>query len=526
MSITSLVFLLYVAVTAGVYFIFPQRIQWCWLLVSSAIFYFLNGGKLAVWLYGSAITIYFCGLILDGLDQRYQKKLEALVVPDKVQKKALKQSNARIKQVFVLFTALINIGIWIGFKFADLFIININEVFSASLNLWNLALPLGISFYTFQAVSYVIDIYRGKCQAQRNPFKLILWLSYFPQMIQGPICRYNETAEQLFVSHKPEYHRIKFGAQLVLWGYFKKLVVADRVAQITMTIFDNPVQYSGLELLIGAIAYTIQLYGDFSGGIDVISGVSEILGIALPKNFERPYFSRSISEYWRRWHISLGGWFRDYIFYPLSISKAALALGKQTRKWFGPRLGKMVPTYIALLIVWTLNGVWHGAGVQYVAYGFYQGMLIMLGMQIAQPSSKLMERWHVNTSCFSWRLWQMFRTTMLMVLGRVLYKAPSLSEAFRIWKSIFTEFNPWIFTDGTFFSFGLSAYEMFVLFIALLVWLVVSILQERGVRLRKTIEGQNLVFRWMLYLGAIFVIILAGAYGEGYNAADFIYANF
>ena len=519
-------FLLFVIITAGVYFIFPRKVQWCWLLISSTIFYVQSGAELTIWMYGSACTIYIFGLILEGLDNRYQKKLAALTTPDKAQKKALKQRNTRVKRIFVWLAAIINIGIWVGFKFTDLLITSINQAFSTSYGLWNLVLPLGISFYTFQAVSYVIDVSHGKCKAQRNPFKLILWLSYFPQMIQGPICRYNETAEQLFAPHEPEYRRVKFGAQLMLWGYFKKLVIADRVAQIAMTVFNNPTRYSGPELLIGAIAYTIQLYGDFSGGIDVISGVSEILGITLPKNFERPYFSRSIAEYWRRWHISLGGWFRDYIFYPLSISKAAQALGKQTRKWFGAQLGKMIPTYIALLIVWTLNGVWHGAGMQYVAYGFYQGILIILGMQIAQPSAEWMKRWNIKTDCFSWKLWQMLRTSLLMVLGRVLYKAPSLPDAFQIWKSIFTEFNPWVLTDGTLFSLGLSAQEMFVLFMALLVLLLVSILQERGVKLREAIERQNLIFRWLLYFVAIFTIILAGAYGVGYNAADFIYANF
>lgn len=526
MSITSLLFLAFVAVTMGVYFIAPKRIRWVVLLAASTVFYVMYDVKLSIWLYISCASIYLGGLWIAKQEQKFKQTVEAREDIDRAERKLLKKKNAHIKSVYAVLIAVFNLAIWLTFKFTDMVILKWNQVFSTSFDIMNLALPLGISFYTLQAISYVVDVSRGKCEAQRNFFKLTLWLSFFPQMIQGPICRYSETAEQLYTPHNFDYRRVKFGAQLMLWGYFKKLVIADRVGQISIEVFGNSGKYSGIIYIIGALAYTIQIYGDFSGGMDIICGAAEMLGIYLPKNFERPYFSRSIAEYWRRWHITLGAWFREYVFYPLSISKAAQSLSKRTRKLFGPKLGKMIPTYIAMIIVWTLNGIWHGSGKQFAVYGFYQGFLIILGMQTEPYTTKLLQKFNVRTDCFSWKLWQTVRTFALVVWGRILFKAANLHEAFRIWGNVFKVHNPWVLTDGTLFTLGLDAHEMFILFLAVLVLLMVSILQEKGVRMRETIERQNLVFRWLVYLAAIFAVILLGAYGEGYNAADFIYANF
>ena len=526
MSLTSLKFALFVLGTAVGYFIVPKKVKWCWLLICSTAFYFLQGVALSVWMYVSAASIYVCGLLIGREDARCKARIDALDKADRAQKKLLRQKSTRVKHAWLLVAVVVNVGIWVVFKFTDLIIADINKAFSTSFSLWNLALPLGISFYTFQAVSYVVDVSRGKCEVQKNPLKLALWLSFFPQMFQGPICRYGETAEQLYTPHPFEYRRVTFGIQMVIWGLFKKLVIADRVAVVVNQVFGDIGAYAGFVQLFAAVAYTVQIYCDFSGGIDVVNGVAEILGIALPKNFERPFFSRSVAEFWRRWHITLGGWFRDYVFIPLSISKPANALSKWARKVFGQQFGKMLPTYIALLIVWLLNGVWHGTGKRFALFGLYQGILIMLGMQFEPLFKKLIARLHVNTECFSWRFWQMLRTTILMMFGRLIYRAPDFPSAVRIVKRMFSVFNPWVLTDGTLFTLGLDAWELFIIFVSLIVLLAVGVLQERGVRLRETIARQNLPFRWAVYLAAIFTVILLGYYGKGFNPADFIYANF
>jgi hypothetical protein len=260
--------------------------------------------------------------------------------------------------------------------------------------------------------------------------------------------------------------------------------------------------------------------------MDIISGAAEILGVNMPVNFERPYFSKSISEYWRRWHITLGAWFRDYVFYPLSISRWAQKLTTSLRKRLGPNIAKMIPTYLAMVLVWMLNGIWHGAGWQFVAFGMYQGILIVLGMQFEPVFDWIIAKLKINTNCFSWRLWQMLRTLVLIMGGRIIFKASGLYEAMRIGWSILKVHNIWIFTDGTLFKLGLNAWELFLLFVAVLVLLTVSILQEKGYHIREAIERQNLVFRWLLYIAAIATVILFGVYGPSYDAAGFVYAGF
>ena len=526
MKITSFAFLIFVALLVGVYFITPKKVRWVLLLAASVAFYVMYDVKLAIWFFITSLTIYAGGMLIGRQEQRYQADLESRTDLDRAAKKTLKKQNAHRKAVIAAVIAGINIAIWVAFKFTDLFILTINRYFVKNFDIFGLALPLGISFYTLQAISYVVDVSRGKCPVQKNYFKLTLWLGFFPQMVQGPICRYNDTAEQLYTPHEFDYKRIKFGAQLMLWGFFKKFIIAERAAVISATVFGDSASYKGLVFLMGALAYTFQIYADFSGGMDIICGVAEMLGIYMPVNFERPYFSRSIAEYWRRWHITLGAWFRDYIFYPLSISRFAQALGKRCRKLFGAKLGKVMPTYLVMALVWTMNGIWHGAGKQFAVYGFYQGLLIVLGMQTEGLSAWVIDKLKIRTDCFSWKLWQTLRTFALVVWGRILFKASGLREAFHIWASVFRDRNPWVLTDGTVFKLGLSAWEMFVLFVALLVLLLVDVMHEHGIKLRESIAEQNLVFRWALYLAAFFVVLLLGYYGKGYNPADFIYANF
>lgn len=526
MNIVSLLYLAFVAVVALAYFITPRRFRWVTLLVASVANYLSYDLKLAVWLFITSVTIYVGGLLIDRQEQRYAAQLKERADLDRAGKRALKKQNERVKRRWAALVAAVNIAIWVVFKFADLFITTLNKYLSGNLSLWHLMLPLGISFYTLQAISYVVDLSRGKCEVQRNYFRLLLWLCFFPQMLQGPICRYRETAPQLYEPHDFDYRRVKFGMQRMLWGYFKKLVIADRVVKVSEKVFGNSGNYQGLVFIIGALAYTIQIYADFSGGMDIIGGAAEILGVNMPVNFERPYFSKSISEYWRRWHITLGAWFRDYVFYPLSISKWAQKLTTSLRKRLGPNIAKMIPTYLAMVLVWMLNGIWHGAGWQFVAFGMYQGILIVLGMQFEPVFDWIIAKLKINTNCFSWRLWQMVRTLALIMGGRIIFKASGLYEAMRIGWSILKVHNIWIFTDGTLFKLGLNAWELFLLFVAVLVLLTVSILQEKGYHIREAIERQNLVFRWLLYIAAIATVILFGVYGPSYDAAGFVYAGF
>ena len=243
---------------------------------------------------------------------------------------------------------------------------------------FKLVLPLGISFYTFQTMGYVIDVYRGKFRAAKNPAKFALFASFFPQIVQGPIAFYSDLAYQLYAPHDFNYNRFKSGGILALWGLFKKLVIADRAVAMVKLVAGNYSDFKGTYILMAVCMYAIQLYADFSGGIDICRGFAEMLGITMAQNFRQPYFSRSLTEYWHRWHITLGEWLRTYLFYPISISKPFLKMGKQLKKHGLKHLGKVLPTSIASLITFIVIGVWHGAAWKYVAFGLFNGMAILI----------------------------------------------------------------------------------------------------------------------------------------------------
>lgn len=526
MSLTSVAFMIFVAVLVSVYYIVPIKFRWFWLLVVSLFFYMSYDLKLSIWLFGSVICIYMGGLILQSSNNKYEKILNNSDISERKKiKKQAKAEKGRIATVFVILLALV----WIGFKFGANIINLCKDILGMGGHISSLVAPLGLSFFILSAISYVVDIKRGKIQAQRNPLKLLLWLGYFPQIIQGPIVRYKDTSEQLYIGNHFEEKNIIFGAQLMLWGYFKKLMIANYANVVVSTIFAS--KHIGFEYVVGIVLYAAQIYCDFSGGIDIISGISQMLGIHLPMNFKRPYFSKSIEEYWRRWHVTLGAWFKDYIFTPLSISSMAGKMAKRTRKIFGPKLGNMLPTYIALIIVWSANGVWHGAGINYFLYGFYNGILITLGMQFGDKSTAFADKvLKINRNTFSWELFQMLRTFSLVCFGRILFKADTVGGALLIYKEMFTHFNPWIFFDGTLYSYGLSIRQFHMMMVAIFVLGMVSILQEilqsQGLSLRVKISEQNVLFRCILFLTGLFVVLIFGMYGPGYSAGDFIYMKY
>jgi len=381
----------------------PQKARRYVLLGLSYLFYWIVSGELVVYLLLSTLSVHYFGLWLDRL---HAGRAAALAAAPKEEKKALRAVWQRKLRGVVALAVILHIGVLFALKYSGFFFWNVNHLLEAAHVGFRFAIPrylqpLGISFFTLQALSYILDIYRGTQKADDNLPRLGLFMAFFPQIVEGPICRYRETAHQLYEPHDFDYHRVKFGMQRMLWGFFKKLVIADRVVSVSDTIFGNSAKYQGVIFIIGALAYTIQIYADFSGGMDIISGTAEMLGITMPLNFERPYFSRSIAEYWRRWHITLGTWFRDYVFYPLSISRASQALGRHCRKLFGPALGKMLPTYLAMVLVWLLNGIWHGAGAQFVVFGMYQGILIVLGMQLEPVFQWIIDKFSIRTDCFS-----------------------------------------------------------------------------------------------------------------------------
>ena len=330
MSFTTLPFLVLVALSVAAYYLLPQRVQWMALLAASMVFYCVGGGKTVLYVFYTAVIVYGSGLLLGRFNDLRR-------AAPKEEKKAITARYKPYRRAVVLVACLANFGLLYVLKYwnftADLFQPLADQLRPGTqIPLSELVLPLGISFFMFQSVGYVIDVYRDKYAPEKNFAKLLLFVSFFPQMVQGPISRFNDLAPQLFARRSLDYTDLKYGIQLILWGYFKKMVIADRAAVLVNTVLDDPWSYSGSILAVGVLFYCIQLYGDFSGGIDITRGVARLFGIDLAENFRRPLFSTSLTDFWRRWHITLGAWMRDYLFYPLSLSKPFGKLGTFTRK--------------------------------------------------------------------------------------------------------------------------------------------------------------------------------------------------
>ncbi|MCH5352853.1 MAG: MBOAT family protein, partial [Acutalibacter sp.] len=319
------------------------------------------------------------------------------------------------------------------------------------------------------------------------------------------------------------FRSVKFGAQLAAWGVFKKLVIADRAAILVNTVFGGYPDFTGRSLWIAVLFYTVQIYADFSGGIDIARGVGQMFGVVMAENFERPYFAQSIAEFWRRWHMTLGGWCRDYIFYPLSLSKAFNQLSKKTRNWLGPRVGKLVPVILSQLIVFLIIGMWHGSQFKYIAFGLYHGAFIIGGILLEEPCSKWLAKLHIDPDSWWYKGFRILRTFLIVALGRFFSRAGSFTQAISMLKECF-------FPSGApqpgLFALGMGKRELLILALAVLVLFLADLLNERSVALREWVAARPMPLRWALYLCGVLSIILFGVYGTKYDAAAFIYMRF
>ena len=535
MAFTSVSFLVFLFAVVGIYYIVPKKMQWVILLIASYGFYLCSGFGEVFYLMGTTLITYGAALWMQSMRDRVQKELkDAGDTLSREEVRSRKKAGAKRIHRIQVAAVLVNLASLAYIKYINFFIRNLNEVFfdfqwDISLPMMKVLVPLGLSYYTFNSIGYLIDVGRGKQEAERHLGKFALFTSFFPSIVQGPLSRFCDVGEQLQQEHRFDYDNVKFGAQLMLWGFFKKMVIADRLAPVVKGLLEfSYAGYNGSGVFLGALAYSFQIYGDFSGGADIARGAAQMLGINLPVNFERPFFATSMADFWRRWHMSLGAWMREYVFYPVMLSRPVTNVSKIFRKRFGSHAGKMVPSVAAPMVVFFLIAIWHGITMQYILNGVYNALIISSSVALAPVYKKLAQKLKVNTEAFSFRLFQIARTFFLLCISRIIVKAPSFPEVFRMLKAMFTHFDPdrLLGLDGVLFSFGVNQREFFVLFIALLVLLTIGILQERGVKIRETLARQNLVFRWLLMLLLIAVILVFGVYGPDYDVSAFIYGAF
>ena len=420
----------------------------------------------------------------------------------------LMERSTAHKRLILIVTVVLLVGNLFVFKYLNFFSENLSALFGWSA-LPKLTLPIGISFYTFQILSYVIDLYRGEIRVQRNYFYLLLYVSFFPQLVAGPIERSTNLLTQFDTPHKLEYDNVRDGLLRMVWGFFLKIVIADRAAILVNQVFNYCNYYEGPTVLIAAVLFAFQVYGDFAGYSNIAIGAAQVMGFKLMKNFERPYLAVSVSDFWRRWHISLSTWFRDYLYIPLG----------------GNRKGT-VRKYINQMIVMLVSGLWHGAAWNYVIWGGINGLYQVAGGITKPFRRRIQQKTGARTKTLSWRIGQVLTTFVLIDLSWIFFRANSLGDAMHLLSSLFRGWNTNIFFDGSLLKLGLDQTEWLVLLGALLILLAVSLMQEKGVSVLEAVKRQQLWFRWLIYLAAIFVVLLTGIYGPGFAASSFIYFQF
>ena len=535
MQLVSYSFGLFLFALVLMYYIVPGRFQWILLLAASLAFYSCGGIFFLIFPIVTSISVWFlAGRIADNKLKAAQYVKEHSLGKD--EKKAYNKREKLVRRRFMIIGLVLNFGILAVIKYGDFILGNISAflTFAGSalfadagsglyFNPLGLVLPLGISYYTFQTASYLIDVYHGKITHERNLPRFILFATFFPQMIAGPISRYTDLKDQLYAEHHFDPERIRYGLMRILWGYFKKLVIADRMSAAVLTITGGPDTYRGIYVLFGMVGYTIWMYADFAGGIDIVLGVAELFGIQLPENFNRPFFSKSLAEFWRRWHMTLMSWLREYIFFPVSTSHFTLGLMKRIDKLFGKAAANRVPVYIATITVWLTAGIWHGASWKFVAWGM-ANCVVMLISQELQPLYRLFHK-HVNVEgSFAFSCFRVARTFMLFAVLEMFEYYPFMT-VFSMFGSLLTESSLSQLSLEQFEMLGLGSADIVILIIGVLILLLVS-LSERKQDVRKTICGLHFIPQYLLVAGLFIFVLIAGIYGYGFDASAFVYNQF
>lgn len=524
MAFTSFYFLVFVVAVVCAYYVIPKDYRWVVLLAASYIFYMISSPSTFVFLLLTTYVTFYGGKLLGKANAEHKAYLaEHKETMSRDDKKALKAQVQKKKRRVVLAILLINFGVLAFVKYFRYYIGLITEVIGVEIDL-GILIPLGISFYTFQSAAYILDLYRNKIEADSSLPKFALFMSFFPQIVQGPIARYDQLAGQLYEGHDFQYTNLTHGAQLMLWGFFKKLVIADRVSILVTQVFDNYTDYSGGIVLLALLFYTIQIYADFSGGIDIARGVAQCMGIEMGHNFMRPYFSDSLSEFWRRWHMSLSFWCRDYIFYTIAMSKFFGKLGKKLRAVLGDRVGKLFPVIIAQMATFITIGLWHGAEFKYIAYGLYNGFIIVISLLLEPYFKKALKALKISDENKAWKVFRIIRTFCIVTWGRMFPKAASFGVAMAMYVSIFRS-SAVPFSEQV-LTLGLNSMDFLVVLMGCIVWFFISWHQEKGIKIRETLDQKPLIVRWIVYLLGFAAVLIVGIYGPGYDASAFIYRGF
>ena len=488
MLFNSLQFLIFFPIVVLIFFLLPQKRRWVLLLISSYYFYMCWKVEYIVLIIISTLIDYFVAQKMEGIAEKSGKKK------------------------WLYLSLLSNLGILFGFKYFNFINENIQNIFDSFNIFYNVPafevlLPVGISFYTFQTLSYTIDVYNGKTKAQNHLGIFAVFVSFFPQLVAGPIERSNRLLPQFFIKHDFNYTRVKYGLQQMLWGFFKKVVIADRLAIVVDGVYNNLDNYSGFPLVIATIFFTFQIYCDFSGYSDIAIGSARVMGFELMENFKRPYFSKSISEFWKRWHISLSTWFRDYLYIPLG--------GNKVVKW---------KWYYNLFITFLVSGFWHGANWTFIAWGALHGVYLIFAILLVKPKEYILLKLNLKGSKIH-HLYQVLFTFILASFAWIFFRANNISDAIYVISNLFTDISDYTSFDLMRLKLrglGVSQNNILISF-GLIAIMEVFNLYERGGDVWKKLEKKSKLIRWSVYYAILFAILFLAPYSR---VSNFIYFQF
>jgi len=498
MLFNSLDFLIFFPIVCLVYFLMPKRLRNFWLLVSSYYFYMCWNAKYALLLFFSTFATYMCGLAME--------RIKGKDLPEE-------QKTRRKKWVLAL-CCLANLGILFFFKYYNyslhlvwraLDLVGIRQ----SLPVFDVILPVGISFYTFQALGYTIDVYRGEIYAERNFFRYALFVSFFPQLVAGPIERSKNLLRQLAAPQSFDPDNAKKGLFIMLWGFFLKLVLADRIAIFVDSVYTEGLPYGGWYLVIATVLFAFQIYCDFAGYSTIAIGAARILNIRLMENFSAPYISGSVAQFWRNWHISLTSWFKDYLYIPLGGSRRG-SLRKHLNK----------------LTVFLVSGLWHGADMSFVVWGGLNGLFQIIGEVLQPLRDRAVKLLGIDRRSLAHRIMKILVTFVLVDFTWIFFRAQSISQGIAVVRSILGTANHWVLFDGSLYTLGLNAPNFHLMLCCILLLLVVDIFKTRGIRPLDVVCRQHALFQVFFFVLCVCFILVFGAWGTYYDQAAFIYFQF
>lgn len=498
MSFNSLEFLIFLPIVILGYFIVPKKIKNIWLLAASYYFYMCWNPGYIVLILLSTIVTYFCGIILENIKRSDR---------DDSKKKVLKNWTLAVSFV-------INLGILGYFKYTNFLMSIFQSIFSALhielvVPTFDILLPVGISFYTLQALGYTMDVYRDDIYAEKNFISYALFVSFFPQLVAGPIERSKNLLKQLAVGHKFQFDNLKEGFMIMLWGYFVKLVIADRAALFVDTVFNNLDSYGGWYIIVGSALFMFQVYCDFHGYSLIAKGAARILGIELMENFDYPFLRTSVVDFWRGWHISMSTWFRDYLYIPLG----------------GSRKGK-IRKYINLMIIFLVSGLWHGASFGYVLWGGIYGAYQVIGEVLMPIRKKIRELLCIDVKAVGYQILAMIVTFMLSMVAGLFFRARSGRMGIVALRSVWEDYNPWILFDGSLYKCGIDQKNFTLLMLAILILFIADFCKKQGIVIRKVLMQQHVFVRCLALIVALVFILVFGVWGPAYDASAFIYFQF